>query len=118
MANSLLNPLPVFDPTSDPTSLSQQWQAWKRRFETYLTALGITDGKQKRALLLYQAGLETHDIFDTFSETGGESDYDIALKKMDEYFAPKKNVDYEIVQFRQAHQLAGEKSLKKTRNSL
>ena len=56
-----LQPLQQFDPTSDPTSLSQRWKGWKRRFETYLEALKITDDKQKRALLLYQAGQETQE---------------------------------------------------------
>ena len=47
-----VNPLLPFDPVGDPTSLSQCWKLWKRRFETYLIALNITDDKQKRALLL------------------------------------------------------------------
>jgi len=28
----------------------------ERHFKTYLIALNVTEGKQKRALLLYQAG--------------------------------------------------------------
>ena len=59
-----LPPLQAFDPVSDPTSLSQRWKTWKRRFETYLDALKITDDKQKRALLLYQAGQETQELFE------------------------------------------------------
>ena len=39
-----LPPLVQFDPVSDPTSSGPRWQAWKRRFTTYVTALGITDG--------------------------------------------------------------------------
>ena len=35
-------------------------------------------------------------------------DYDTAMKKLDEYFSPKKNVDYKIFQFRQAVQQKGE----------
>ena len=61
--------------------------------ETYLTSLGMTNSKQKRALLLYQAGPETYEIVYTFSENSGESDYDIALKKLDEYFAPKEKYE-------------------------
>ena len=91
-----VNPLPPFDPVGDPTSLSQRW---KRRFEMYLLALNITEDKQKRALLLYQAGQETQEIFDTLSETG--EDFKTALDKLDEYFLPKKNIDYETFQFRQ-----------------
>ena len=54
-----LTPMAPFDPLSDPSSLSQRWKTWKRRFETYLIALNVTDNKQKRALLLYQAGQAT-----------------------------------------------------------
>ncbi len=60
--------------------------------------VNITDDKQQRAMLLYQAGPATHDIFDTLPDTG--DDYGTAQTKLDEYFSPKKNVDYEIFQFR------------------
>ena len=83
-----VHPLPLFDPVSDPTSISQRWKAWKRRFETYLVALNITDDKQKRALLLYQAGQETQEIFDTLTDT--KDDYKTAVDKVDEYFLPKR----------------------------
>ena len=59
----------------------------------------ITEDKQKSALLLYQAVQETRqEIFDTLTETG--EDFKTALDKLDEYFLPKKNVDYETFQFR------------------
>ena len=100
-----LPPLPQSDPLSDQSSLSQRWKSWTKRFETYLVAANITDDKQKRAMLLYQAGSATQDIFQTLANTG--TDYDTAKKKLDDYFSPKKNVDYEVFQFRQATQLSG-----------
>ena len=87
-------PLIPFDPISEPTSVSQRWKAWKRRFEIYLIAV---NDAQKRALLLYQAGEATQEIFEETVD-----DYKTAIEKLDEYFTPKKNVDYEIFQFRQA----------------
>ena len=90
-----VHPLQPFDPVSDPTSIGQCWKIWKRRFQT-------TDDKQKRALLLYQAGQETQEIFETLTETG--EDYATAIAKLDQYFLPNKNVNYEIFQFRQATQ--------------
>ena len=101
-----VTPLPPFDPLSDPSSLSQRWKTWKRRFETYLVAVGVTDDNQKRALLLYQAGQETQDLFDTLTDTG--TDYKTAMDKLDAYFTPKKNIDFEVFQFRQAKQNEGE----------
>lgn len=101
-----VHPLPPFDPTSDPTSVDQRWKTWSKRFETYLVALNITEDKQKRALLLYQAGQATQEIFETLQDTGDT--YEAAKTKLDSHFAPKKNVDYEIFQFRQAAQKPGE----------
>ena len=101
-----LPPLPQFDPLSDQSSLSQRWKSWTKRFETYLVAANITDDQQKRAMLLYQAGSATQDIFETLANT--ETDYATAKRKLDDYLTPKKNTDYEIFQFRQATQLSGE----------
>ena len=62
--------------------------------------MNIEDDKQKRPLLL--AGGATQEIFETIPNTG--TDYETAITKLNEYFLPKKNVDYEIFQFRQAVQ--------------
>eukprot|EP00794_Sanderia_malayensis_P014472 gene14472-biopygen11586 len=37
-------------------SLASRWKTWLAEFEMFLTASGITNKKQQRALLLYQAG--------------------------------------------------------------
>ena len=101
-----LSPLPPFDPLTDPSSLSQRWKAWKKHFQTYLTAMNITNDKQKKALLLYQASEATQEIFEMLPDTG--EDYETAQAKLDGYFSPKKNIDYKIFQFRQAVQEPGE----------
>ena len=107
MAGKLdLAPLPPFDPLSEPSSLSQRWKSWIKRFETYIVAMKITDNKQKRALLLYQAGEATQDIFETLQNTG--DDYQTAKQRLEEYFAPRKNVDFQVFQFRQTAQLPDE----------
>ena len=95
-----LPPMPPFYPLSEPSSLSQQWKTWTKRFEMYVAAMKVEDNKQKRALFLYQAGQEVQEIFETLTEMG--EDYATAKKKLDDYFFPKKNVDYEIFQFCQA----------------
>ena len=56
--------------------------------------MNITDDKQKRALLLYQAGPETQEIFETLTNTG--DNYKTTQEKLDAYFSPKKNMDYKI----------------------
>ncbi len=68
--------------------------------------MNIQEDKQKRALLLYQAGQDTQEVFETLPDIG--DDYNTALAKLNEYFSPKKNVDSKIFQFRQAIQESGE----------
>ena len=99
-----LTPMPPFDAHGSPSSLGQHWKQWLTRFQTYVTASGITDDTQKRAMLLYLAGPAVQDMFDTLSETGEAKDFKIAHKKLIEYFAPKKNATYEVYVFRKARQ--------------
>ena len=103
-----IHPLRPFDPLTEPTSVGQRWKVWKRRFETYLAALGIKDATQQRALLLYQAGEETQEIFDTLPDTGEANDYKKAIEKLDAYFTPKRNTDFEVFKFRTAVQTKDE----------
>ena len=77
--------LPPFDPVSDPANVGKDGS---ERFETYLVAVGVTNNAQKRALLLYQVGSTTQEIFDALPETG--HDYETAMTKLNEYFTPKK----------------------------
>ena len=105
MAKIDLAPLPPFDPHGDPSSLSQRWKIWTKLLQTYIAAMNIKNDKQKRALLLFQAGEATQEIFETFPETG--EDYATAQAKLDEHFFPKKNVDYQAFQFRQVVQQSG-----------
>lgn len=89
-----------FDVSSDPTSLSQRWTKWLKQFVFFTVGSGITDNKQKRALLLHLAGPDVQEIFETLNETGDEDNYDRAVEKLTEYFQPKKNVAYERHLFR------------------
>ena len=82
-----VNPLPLFNLVANPTLLSQHWKSWKQQLECILDTLKIIDNKQKRALLLYQAGQEKQEIFDTLTET--VDDYKTALAKLDNYFLPR-----------------------------
>lgn len=93
-----IHPLRPFDPLTEPTSVGQRWKVWKRRFETYLAALGIKDVTQQRALLLYQAGEATQEIFDTLPDTGEANDYKKAIEKLDAYFTPKTKYRFRSLQ--------------------
>ena len=88
MATGLdLSGIQQFSPYEDLTTLSNRWTVWLKRFERFVVAIDIKDTTRKRSLLLYLAGL------------------DVVLT---EYFAPKKNIMYEIHLFRKAQQRRGE----------
>ncbi|CAB4025058.1 Transposon Ty3-I Gag-Pol poly, partial [Paramuricea clavata] len=72
----------------------------------YIRASGISDQKQKRAILLHLAGAEIQEIFETLPDTG--DDYKTALEKLNEHFNPCKNIAFERHVFRQATQRADE----------
>lgn len=64
LANSLVNPIPPFDPDAEiGTNLAPKWKIWIEDFQMYLVASGITDKKKQPALLLYQAGPRVREIF-------------------------------------------------------
>ncbi|XP_064462161.1 uncharacterized protein LOC135372483 [Ornithodoros turicata] len=97
-----LPPFPAFDPHSDVSSLSQRWLKWVARFENFLLAANVTNEARKRAMLLHYAGEEVYDVFQTLSNTG--TDYDTAIARLKEHFAPKRNTVYERHVFRRARQ--------------
>ena len=46
---------PPFDPDIEPHTVGSRWEKWLDRFENYLVAMDITDGKRQKALLLHFA---------------------------------------------------------------
>ncbi|CAC5411485.1 unnamed protein product [Mytilus coruscus] len=71
--------LPVFPPFSvHESAADQRWKTWTKRLQNLLVGMNIKD------------------------KTG--EGYDTALTKLTKYFAPKKNVEYEIYKIRQPKQ--------------
>ena len=102
--------LPCFNPREDPNTLSVRWKRWKRSFELYVLAKGISSDPQKVALLLHTAGMELQELYYTLAATEGElKPYKDVIKILDEYFVPKVNVSFERHVFRQMEQQNGEK---------
>ena len=104
MAGLNFSGIQQFNPHSDQSSLAVRWKDWVKRFSRCMVGLDIKAKARKRALLLYLAGPEVETIFATLEDTGEEDDYDKAVEKLTEYFAPKQNVLYERHVFRQAKQ--------------
>src|SRR6218665_739847 len=89
-----------------------RWKRWRRSFEFYIAANGVTSDVQKRASLLHTAGMAVQDLFETLSEPGppgGNADdaasaYDVAMGALEAHFPPKLNPPYERHVFRQMKQ--------------
>ena len=96
--------LPAIPPfsVSETSSLAQRWEKWTKSLDYYIRASGISDQKQKRAILLHLAGPDVQEIFETLPDTG--EDYKTALEKLNEHFNPSKNIPFERHVFRQATQ--------------
>ena len=102
--------LPCFNLREDPNTLSVRWKRWKRSFELYVLAKGISSDPQKVALLLHTAGTELQELYYTLAATEGTlKPYKDVIEVLDEYFVPKVNVSFERHVFRQMEQQNGEK---------
>ena len=91
-----------FEISSDPSTVAQRWKKWVISFQFYLTATGVTEEEQKRALLLHVAGTEVQEVFSTLSAADGTCA--AALNSLNAYFAPKANIRYERYLFCQSSQ--------------
>ena len=91
---------------SDPSTVGQRWPSYISRMKNMFTGYNITNDAQKRSLLLYYAGPDVSDIFDTLPSQG--TTFDEAVTCLTTYFAPKKNTEFERFKFREEKQLPGE----------
>ena len=78
-----------------------KWDSWKRSFEYYITASGITDEPRKIAVLLHVGGLELQEVYHSVRDASVKVEtLKEALDIFDKQFLPKKNVIYERHVFR------------------
>ena len=101
---TMASSLPVFDSFDIHCdgNTAIRWRKWISRLENLFVAMDIGDVKRKRALLLHYGGEDLYEIFETLPDTG--EDFETLKEKLNRYFEPKKNKEYEIYRFRQARQ--------------
>ena len=92
---------PAFSPEPSGTAAAR-WDTWLRRFDNFVIARDVSSATRKRALLLHCAGEEVFQIAETL--TSNDDTYEQIKTTLTEYFAPKRNVEYEVFVFRQAMQ--------------
>ena len=71
-------------------NLASEWQKWKKRLQYYIATAGLSDNKQKQALLLYLIGPAGN--FQHSPCFRRELNYESAIASLDGYFMPKKNL--------------------------
>ena len=84
----------------DESNLAQWRKIWKQGFESYLTASGMDNHSQMRALLLHSSEPDVQDIF-MHLENVGET-CKAAMDALNHLFEPKRNVVFQRHVFRQA----------------
>ena len=102
----------AFDTVDEPATLWQRWRIWKDEFELFVTASGIDDPKQQRALLLRLAGPGVREIFRTIPEEtkGNDKEYKKAMDSLTDYFKLKKNIPKARQNFLGARPAPGERT--------
>ena len=84
------------------TNLDKKWNSYLDEFELFIVAPGVTDKKQKLALLLHLGGKDLREIYKTMTEENDE--YASVKDKLTNYFRPKKNLTYERYLFKSTTQ--------------
>lgn len=103
--------LEKFECEGEVGSVSVRWERWKRSLYIYLEAASIDTEAKKRASLLHFGGPELQEIYHNIpGADASEGDlFNIAIKKLDDYFSPKQSKVYERHLFRLLKQEPEEK---------
>ena len=104
--NASLSPPPPF-----PFDSPDLWPKWKRSFEQYRVAAGLSKESEERQVstLLYCLGEEAEDILvSTNISEDQRKQYEAVLSKFDGFFRVRKNVIIERAKFNRRSQLPDE----------
>ncbi len=88
-----------------------EWPRWKKRFEQYRTASGLTEvgEPQQVSTLLYCLGEEADSVLDSTNATEDDRKrYEIVIRKFDTFFKVRRNVIFERARFNRRSQHDGE----------
>ncbi|KAB7501278.1 hypothetical protein Anas_13347, partial [Armadillidium nasatum] len=107
MSQLHLNAPSPFLLSEDEHSIGERWKKWRAGFQYYLTATGVENAAQQKAMLLHVAGTEVQEVYATMSRSDDDSYSDI-LTALDSKFSPKVSIRYERFLFRKAIQESNE----------
>ena len=98
-------------PAAFPFDTPDVWPKWRRRFEQYRVASGLSKESEERQVstLLYCLGEEAEDILESTGITDEHrKEYSQVLSKFDTFFRVRKNVIIERAKFNRRCQLPEE----------
>ena len=87
------------------------WPRWKRRFEQFRSASGLSEDAAKKQVntLLYCLGEQAEAVLASTNVTEAERQvYDTVVAKFDAFFKIRRNVIFERARFNRRNQLGGE----------
>lgn len=99
--------VPLQPPTQFRFDSPDEWPRWKRRFEQFRVASGLSEEGEERQVstLLYCLGEEAEDVLTSTNITNDDrKKYDAVVGKFDEFFKVRKNVIYERARFNRRSQ--------------
>ena len=106
MANIRLEPPEPFD-----FKTPDEWEKWRRRFEQFRVASGLSgeSGERQVCTLLYCLGEEAENVLSSMNVTAEErGSYVAVLKKFNDFFKVRKNIIFERTRFNRREQRDGE----------
>ena len=88
-----------------------EWTTWKRRFQQFRYASGLSTEDELRQVstLLYCLGEEADDVLTSTNISAGDrTNYDAVMRKFDDHFQVRRNIIFERAKFNRRNQLEGE----------
>ena len=87
--------------------MSVRWKRWKRAFNLYAAAKGVTNEGQRVTLLLHSGVIELQVIYYTLVAEDQDISFNDCVAVLDNYFTLKVNVPFERHVFRQMQKMEG-----------
>ena len=85
-----------------------EWPRWKKRFQQFRDASGLSDLEQPKQIntLLYCMGPDAEDVLDSTNPTAAEKRaYVSVIAKFDSFFKVRRNIIFERARFNRRNQL-------------
>lgn len=92
--------------------VGEKWQRWLRNFNLMIEMKKISEAEMKKTMLLYMAGTQVQEIFDTLpaeEPKDNEDKFTVAVRVLSNHFVKKRNVTFERHIFRGLQQGPTEK---------